>query len=124
MFGACNSSKDQPGTGKIENQISGKWINVGPGGGGAVFEATVNPVDPQHVFIRCDMTGSYVSEDGGESWRTFNLRTTINDFEFDPNDPFSEGQQENNNAADDNIQGESADDGGISIENDGLSSEE
>jgi hypothetical protein len=44
--------------------------------------------------------------------------------EFDPNDPFSEGQQEKNDASGDNIQGESADDGGISIENDGLSNDE
>ncbi|MFC2124230.1 hypothetical protein ACFLU5_05420 [Bacteroidota bacterium] len=84
---ACNTSNDQQSSSNLEDRVPGKWINVGPGGGGAVFEATVNPADSQHVFICNDMTGSYVSEDGGESWRTFNLRTTINDFEFDPNDP-------------------------------------
>jgi len=87
VLGACDTNKDQQSSGSIDGQVSTKWINVGPGGGGAVFEATVNPADPQHVFIRCDMTGSYVSENGGESWRTFNLRTTINDFEFDSNNP-------------------------------------
>ncbi len=62
------------------------WTNFGPGGGGAVYCSTVNPSDPDNVFICCDMTGSYGTWDGGRSWRNFNLRAVVNDFEFDPGD--------------------------------------
>lgn len=63
------------------------WKVIGPGGGGSIFEPTVSPADPNHAFVRCDMTGSYVTVNGGESWRMFNLRTVVWDFEFDPNNP-------------------------------------
>lgn len=62
------------------------WRVIGPGGGGAQYEPTINPHDSDHVFARCDMTGAYVTGDGGESWRLFNLRTVVQDFEFDPHD--------------------------------------
>jgi hypothetical protein len=63
------------------------WQRLGPGGGGSHFVCTVSPHDPQWVFSRCDMTGAQVTYDGGRSWRMFNLRTVIDDFEFDPSDP-------------------------------------
>jgi photosystem II stability/assembly factor-like uncharacterized protein len=59
---------------------------VGPGGGGAMFNATISPHDPNEVLIACDMTGSYISHDGGSSWRMFNLRGTVRFFAFDPLD--------------------------------------
>ncbi len=66
---------------------SSKWEIIGPGGGGAQYIPTINPSDPDHVMVRCDMTGAYLTEDGGESWRMFNLRSVVRDFEFDPLDP-------------------------------------
>ncbi|MEA2064557.1 MAG: hypothetical protein U9P14_12710 [Gemmatimonadota bacterium] len=63
------------------------WKIVDPGGAGAMFLPTISPHDPEHAFVRCDMTGAYVTTDGGRSWRMFNLRTLVQDFEFDPNDP-------------------------------------
>ncbi|MBW7995464.1 MAG: hypothetical protein FVQ81_02610 [Candidatus Glassbacteria bacterium] len=63
------------------------WRVIGPGGGGAQFLSTINPQDPDHVFVRCDMTGAYLTVDGGKSWRMFNLRTVVRDFEFDPSNP-------------------------------------
>ena len=60
---------------------------VGPGGGGAMYHATVNPRDPNEVLVACDMTGSYISHDGGHSWRMFNLRGTVRFFAFDPVQP-------------------------------------
>jgi photosystem II stability/assembly factor-like uncharacterized protein len=57
---------------------------VGPGGGGAMFHATINPRDASEVLIACDMTGAYISHDGGHSWRMFNLRGTVQFFAFDP----------------------------------------
>ncbi|MBN2290262.1 MAG: hypothetical protein JXQ83_13090, partial [Candidatus Glassbacteria bacterium] len=61
-----------------------EWRVLGPGGGGGQFLPTINPQDSNHVFVRCDMTGAYVTLDGGQSWRMFNLRTVVRDFEFDP----------------------------------------
>jgi photosystem II stability/assembly factor-like uncharacterized protein len=57
---------------------------VGHGGGGAMFHVTINPHDPNEVLLSCDMTGAYISHDGGHRWRMFNLRGTIRFFAFDP----------------------------------------
>jgi photosystem II stability/assembly factor-like uncharacterized protein len=60
---------------------------VGPGGGGAMFHATVNPHDANEVLVACDMTGAYITDDGGRSWRMFSLRGTVRFFVFDPQQP-------------------------------------
>ncbi|OLE14720.1 MAG: hypothetical protein AUG89_00740 [Acidobacteria bacterium 13_1_20CM_4_56_7] len=65
----------------------GDFTVVGPGGGGAMFNPTVSPHDPNTVLISCDMTGSYITHDGGQSWRMFNLRGVVRFFVFDPLDP-------------------------------------
>ena len=64
-----------------------RWKVIGPGGGGAQYIPTVSPLDANKVFVRCDMTGSYLSEDGGKSWRMLNLRGVVRFFVFDPVDP-------------------------------------
>ncbi len=63
------------------------WRVIGPGGGGAQFQPTVSPHDPRKILVGCDMTGAYISEDGGDSWRMFNLRGPVRFFVFDPVDP-------------------------------------
>jgi hypothetical protein len=78
--------KISPGLGPAP-KASERWQVIGPGGGGSMFEPTINPSDPNNVFVRCDMTGAYVTQDGGGSWRMFNLRSVVQDFEFDPNNP-------------------------------------
>ncbi len=65
----------------------GSWAVLGPGGGGAQFTPTISPHSPSRVLVSCDMTGSYVSDDGGGSWRMFNLRGRTRFFEFDPSLP-------------------------------------
>src|SRR5690242_896544 len=60
---------------------------IGPGGGGAQFNPTVSPHDPNTVLVSCDMTGAYITHDGGKSWRMFNLRGTVKFLAFDPKDP-------------------------------------
>src|SRR3569833_2195474 len=60
---------------------------VGPGGGGAMFHATVSPHNLDEVLVACDMTGSYITHDGGKSWRMFNLRAPVRFFAFDPIQP-------------------------------------
>ncbi len=60
------------------------WHILGPGGGGAQFYPAVSPHDPNVVLVACDMTGAYLSRDGGNSWRMFSLRVPVRFFAFDP----------------------------------------
>ena len=65
-------------------QRPGGFRVIGPGGGGAMFHPTISPHDANTVLISCDMTGSYITHDGGHSWRMFNLRGVTRFFVFDP----------------------------------------
>jgi len=67
-------------------QRPGDFHVIGPGGGGAMFNPTISPHDVNTVLISCDMTGSYITHDGGRTWRMFNLRGVVNFFVFDPQD--------------------------------------
>ena len=62
------------------------WQVIGPGGGGAQFFPAINPQNSGDVFVACDMTGAYVSHDGGSTWRMFNLGQVVKGFTFDPSD--------------------------------------
>src|SRR5690242_8713494 len=64
----------------------GEFSAFGPGGGGAMFHPTVSPHDADTVLIACDMTGGYITHDGGRSWRMFSLRGVVDFFVFDPTD--------------------------------------
>src|SRR3984957_15834077 len=64
----------------------GNFQIIGPGGGGAMFHPTISPHDPNTVLLNCDMSGAYISHDGGKSWRMFNLRGVVEFFVFDPRD--------------------------------------
>ncbi|HWR52404.1 MAG TPA: hypothetical protein VN428_14930 [Bryobacteraceae bacterium] len=67
--------------------IGRPWKIIGPGGGGSMFHPTISPHDPNLAVLSCDMTGAYITKDGGTSWREFNLRTTVSAFAFDPVHP-------------------------------------
>ena len=73
------SSKDTVDSLKING-----WQVIGPGGGGGVMLPTISPFDENLVLTHCDMTGAYISYNGGTDWRMFNLLTVPVDFEFDP----------------------------------------
>jgi len=60
------------------------WHILGPGGGGTMIGPTISPHDPNLVVEHCDMTGAYITKDGGQSWRMFNLRGVVTTFAFDP----------------------------------------
>ncbi len=47
---------------------------VGLGGGGAMYSPAASPHDPRLMFVSCDMSGFYRSEDGGKSWRMLDKR--------------------------------------------------
>ncbi len=63
------------------------WKVIGPGGGGTTIGPTISPHDSSLVVEHCDMTGGYVTSDNGLSWHMFNLRSGIEVFAFDPEDP-------------------------------------
>ena len=46
-----------------------QWEPVGLAGGGGMFAPAISPVDPNLMMINCDMSGAYISEDGGRHWR-------------------------------------------------------
>lgn len=60
------------------------WRIIGPGGGGTTADPTISSADPNLVVERSDMTGAYITHDGGLSWRMFNLRSGLTVFAFDP----------------------------------------
>ena len=62
------------------------WRILGPGGGGTMTHPTISPHDPKVVVEACDMTGAYITSNGGDTWRMFNLGTVPSAFAFDPED--------------------------------------
>ncbi len=68
------------------NNEKNSWETVGYGGGGAMFYPEVSPFNPGYAFVSCDMTGAYVTYNGGESWRMFNLHSPVHFYVFDPLD--------------------------------------
>ncbi len=62
------------------------WRIIGPGGGGSLFHPTVSPHDNRTALVACDMTGAYLTHDGGATWRIFNLGEPVQFFVFDPID--------------------------------------
>ncbi len=75
--------------GFVDNQNKVKtieWKVLGPGGGGGVLKPTISPFDENFVMVHCDMSGGYVSYDGGKNWKMKNLWNVPEDFEFDPID--------------------------------------
>lgn len=65
---------------------SSRWRIVGPGGGGAQYFPSISPHDDNLMLLSCDMTGLYISENGGNLWRIVNLRGGIRFITFDPLD--------------------------------------
>ena len=62
------------------------WKVIGPGGGGGVLKPTISPFNDKFVIAHCDMTGVYITTDGGQNWKMKNLWNVPDDFEFDPVD--------------------------------------
>ena len=90
LFACSASEKERDKSVEIKANPTGRnddWSLVGAGGGGAMFNPTVSPHDSNLVFVSCDMTGSYVTENGGDSWRMFNIRGVTDFYAFDPNEP-------------------------------------
>ena len=65
------------------------WVKLGPGGGGATFIPTFSYATPDKFMIRCDMTGAYITNDGGMSYRQVNYPNGSHAFAYDPGDASS-----------------------------------
>ncbi|MHC4739252.1 MAG: WD40/YVTN/BNR-like repeat-containing protein [Planctomycetota bacterium] len=48
---------------------AGQFEVLGMGGAGGMYTPSVNPEDPNFMLLSCDMSGSYHSTDGGNSWK-------------------------------------------------------
>src|ERR1041384_3613782 len=45
------------------------WEPIGISGGGGMFTPAISAVDPNLMMLNCDMSATYISEDGGRNWR-------------------------------------------------------
>ncbi len=52
------------------------WQSVGPGGGGALFQPSINPHDGDEIFVGCDMGELFRTEDFGQSWNPIHFMET------------------------------------------------
>jgi len=82
---AAQPPSPRPGSPAAAKRLDA-WQVIGPGGGGAQYYPTISALDPKKALVRCDMTGAYITADGGDSWRMFNLRGTVGFFVIDPVD--------------------------------------
>jgi photosystem II stability/assembly factor-like uncharacterized protein len=74
---------------KAEINLNGRndtWSITGYGGGGAMFNPAVSPHNVNYAYVSCDMSQSFVTYNGGDSWRMFNLRGAVHFYVFDPLD--------------------------------------
>ena len=83
----CAGPQQEPQSGGEPKAATAAWRIIGPGGGGSTFIPTFNPNNPDNILIRCDMSGAYLTSDGGRSWRMHNFPGGAQAFAFDPSDP-------------------------------------
>ncbi|MCK0146702.1 hypothetical protein MWU78_13685 [Arenibacter sp. F26102] len=70
----------------LDNVTSTNWTHMGPGGGGSTFLPTFSYASTDDFLIRCDMTGAYLTNDGGESYAQINYPNGSTSFAYDPLD--------------------------------------
>ncbi|MGA2866101.1 MAG: hypothetical protein ABSF95_16635 [Verrucomicrobiota bacterium] len=67
------------------------WAPVGLSGGGGMFAPAISPADPNLMMLNCDMSGAYLSEDGGRNWRMLHQAQLRSDTQcrpaFHPSNP-------------------------------------
>ncbi len=48
------------------------WEPIGLSGGGAMFTPAISAADTRVMMLNCDMSGAYMSPDGGHGWKMIN----------------------------------------------------
>jgi photosystem II stability/assembly factor-like uncharacterized protein len=88
LMSSCYTPKENAQSTKNSNPNgrNDKWSLTGYGGGGAMFFPAVSPFNADFAFVACDMTGTFVTYNGGQSWRMFCLHGPVKYFVFDPVD--------------------------------------
>lgn len=85
VIGGCTGNTKT--TAESVNMVRDTVFKVlGPGGGGGVMKPTISPFNENFVLTHCDMTGMYVTTNGGKTWKMKNIWNVPDDFEFDPAD--------------------------------------
>ncbi|MGH7145409.1 MAG: hypothetical protein ACREJ2_14970, partial [Planctomycetota bacterium] len=51
---------------------AGAWQPVGLSGGGSMYTPAISPLNPNLMMLNCDMSGAYITTDGGHNWRMIN----------------------------------------------------
>jgi photosystem II stability/assembly factor-like uncharacterized protein len=82
IISACQATL--PKIGKQSAEI--QWNKIGPGGGGAIFIPTFSYKSANDFLLRCDMTGTYLTHDGGSSYQQINLAGGASSYAWDPSD--------------------------------------
>src|SRR5689334_20340276 len=85
----CRSTPDTPAEKERHKNPNGRndaWGFTGYGGGGAMFFPAVSPFNTNHALVACDMTGSFITANGGETWRMFTLRGPVHCRVYEPLD--------------------------------------
>ena len=49
-----------------------KWEPIGFSGNGGMYSPAISPVNPKLMMAHCDMSGAYLSHDGGNTWEMIN----------------------------------------------------
>ena len=78
---ACRSEEEKPGGRKFRTGARSDQVEDG-----ATFFPTFSYKTEEEFLVRCDMTGSYLTKDGGESYHQINFPNGANSFAFDPHD--------------------------------------
>src|SRR5690349_19403136 len=71
--------------------INQPWQPRGLSGGGGMFSPAISAANSDLMLINCDMSGAYLSEDGGHNWTMLNQAQLRSDTRcrpaFHPTDP-------------------------------------
>jgi photosystem II stability/assembly factor-like uncharacterized protein len=70
--------------GPSSDAVKSPWRRLGPGGGGAQYTPTIQPNDPDTALVTSDMTGTFLTRNGGASWTMINLEGATKSITFDP----------------------------------------
>lgn len=73
-------------TNSLKKKDNPDWERLGPGGGGSTFTPTFSYSTPNHFLVKCDMTGSYLTRDGGNSYPQINFANGASSYAYDPKD--------------------------------------
>jgi photosystem II stability/assembly factor-like uncharacterized protein len=69
MFSLATLLLAAPCCGQSPQPAQISWEPLGLTGNGGMFAPAISPVDPKLMMLNCDMSGAYISRDGGQHWR-------------------------------------------------------